>query len=135
MASPPNWHAGAARLMPPPVRMRLHPGAKPNPNAPTLAADLAGARCCVVWSSSSGVKALISGIPVFYDAPHWICADAAVPLRRASEFEVPSPEALDELRERALADLAWAQWTVDELASGEPFALFRDAARQGDIAW
>lgn len=137
MASPPNWHVGAAKRSPKPARVRLHPGNKPDPRAPTLEHDLAGAKFCVVWSSTSGVKALVRGIPVLYDAPHWVCENAAVPLRAWSSgtFEVPFPDLLTELRQRALEDMAWAQWTVDELASGEPFVLFRDAARAGVIKW
>lgn len=136
MASPANWHEDARRRWKSgPIRMRLHPGAKPDPNAPKLDADLAGARYCVVWSSSSGVKALISGIPVFYDAPHWICEEAAVPLGQMDAFEMPSPELLESLRAFALKRMAWAQWTVAELASGAPFVLFRDSARAGVIKW
>ena len=115
--------------------MRLHPGAKPDPTAPKLEADLAGARYCIIWSSSSGVKALIAGIPVFYDAPHWICEEAAVPLSQMDTFEMPAPELLEELRLFSLQRMAWAQWTVAELATGEPFVMFREAARSGAIKW
>lgn len=135
MASPQNWHVDAARLVDPPVKLRLHPGNKPKPDAPTINEDLAGARVCVIWSSSSGVKALLRGVPVIYDAPHWVCEGAGIPLRQLKMFDLPSPDALTEMRALALSDMAWAQWSVAELETGKPFALFRDAARAGDIKW
>lgn len=140
MASPPNWHVGAARscvraLAPP--KLRLHPGNKPDPNAPKLEADLAGARYCVVWSSSSGVKALVLGVPVLYDAPHWVCEDAGVPLREfvAGTFELPSEDVLTLSRQVALNKMAWAQWTIAELESGEPFVLLCDGIARGEAKW
>lgn len=135
MASPPDWHVGAARMIESPVKLRLHPGNKPDPNAPTVEKDLDGARVCVIWSSSSGVKALLRGVPVIYDAPHWVCEDAAIPLRQLKLFEKPSPDALNEMRAKALSDMAWAQWSIEELETGLPFSLFRAAARSGDIKW
>ncbi|MCC6489158.1 MAG: hypothetical protein IT364_16785 [Candidatus Hydrogenedentes bacterium] len=134
MASPPNWHVGAAKRSPQPARVRVHPGNKPDPKAPTLEQDLTNAKLCVVWSSTSGVKALLRGIPVVYDAPHWICEHAATRLKPGRDGE-QSVLRNDGARQQALEDMAWAQWTVDELASGEPFVLFRDAARAGRIQW
>lgn len=134
MASPSNWHVGAAARSPQPARVRLHPGNKPDPRAPTLEQDLANAKLCVVWSSTSGVKALVRGIPVLFDAPHWVCEHAAhrlVPARGGDQGVLRN----DGARQQALEDMAWAQWTVDELATGEPFVLFRDAARSGSIQW
>ena len=131
MASPPNWHVNAARLWKrSPIRMRLHPGNNPAPNLPKLEDDLAGAQACVIWSSSSGVKALLAGIPVYYDAPHWICADAAMPLRKSFEIEQSS---LDELRLQALRRMAYAQWTIAELETGEPFVRLREGL--GSASW
>lgn len=135
MASPPDWHVNAARMVEPPVKLRLHPGNKPNPNAPSIEQDLDGARICVIWSSSSGVKALLRGVPVIYDAPHWVCEAAAVPLRQLSLFDGASSNLLNDLRAAALSDMAWAQWSIEELESGLPFSLFRGAARSGDIKW
>lgn len=138
MASPPNWHESARRRWTQgPVKMRLHPGNKPDPNAPKLDDDLRGARYCVVWSSSSGVKALTQGVPVVYDAPHWVCEDAAVPLRAMVDknFEFPSPELMTETRQAALERMAWAQWTIAELESGEPFVLLRDGILSGEAKW
>lgn len=124
MASPPNWDQNAARKLRSvttrEVRIRPHPG-----NAPpktTLDADLDGAWCCAIWSSGSGVKSLIAGVPVFYSAPHWICAEAA----GQGLDQIESPICSDELRLRALRKMAWGQHFVSELESGEPFVRFRD---------
>lgn len=138
MASPPGWHDRIARKWTIcPIKTRPHPGAKPDPKAPKLEEDLAGARYCVIWSSSSAVKALILGIPVVYDAPHWVCEDAAVPLHGlvSGKFELPSSDTLSELRQSALERMAWAQWSVSELESGEPFVLLRDGIARGEATW
>lgn len=127
MASPPNWHNLAAarigRQTDRPVVIRQHPG-NDAPVRP-LDEDLEGASACVIWSSGSGVKALIKGIPVFYDAPHWICAPGAVPLAKA-DWNHPLMD--DGARLTALERMAWAQWTVTELVSGQPFRLLRRLA-------
>lgn len=138
MASPANWHERTARgWRLGKVKQRLHPGNKPDPSAPKLDDDLRGARYCIVWSSSSGVKALMQGIPVVYDAPHWICEEAAVPLRAMLDknFEFPSPDLLTALRQQALERMAWAQWTIAELETGLPFTLLRDGIAKGVAKW
>lgn len=122
MASPSNWHVNAAAYVAQwhtNVRIRLHPG-RHVPTVP-LETDLGGARYCVIWSSGSGVKALTMGIPVFYDAPYWICAGAAKALRPPDWTAVSA----DAPRLAALRKMAHAQWRVDEIASGEPFMRFR----------
>lgn len=115
MASPPQWaEKTAAKLkkMGLPVRLRQHPG-NFAPKVPLLD-DLKGARTCVIWSSGSGVRAIVEGIPVQYSAPHWICAGAG-------EYGAP-----EEHRQQALHRMAHGQWSVDEIASGEPFARILD---------
>lgn len=123
MASPANWHEGVAarlrKITKRPVRIRLHPGN----NAPKtpLADDLRDAYAVVIWSSSSGVQALIDGIPVFYEAPHWICARAAK--HGIVGIEDPPDPYRDDTRQASLEYMAWAQWTVAEIAAGLPFRL------------
>jgi len=120
MASPHNWHeqvAAKLRAMTKrQVRVRVHPGNKAA--AVPRADELLGAWACVIWSSSSGVQALIAGIPVFYDAPHWICDGAA---GRIAEIETPFARDYDYERLAAMQRMAWAQWSLAEIASGEPF--------------
>jgi len=99
-----------------PVIVRDHPG-NDRPKR-QLAQDLERAAAVVVWASSAGVHALVQGIPVHAGAPHWICGTASVAIEQLLQ---PTHTAQHALRLWALQRLAWAQWTVDEIASGEPF--------------
>lgn len=116
MASPPQWgekkkkELERARID---VRLRPHPGnfvAK----IPLLM-DLANTGDCYIWSSSSGVLALIEGMQVHHSAPHWICAGEGT-------------------RSERLNHMAHGQWTVNEIESGEPFARMRDH-NWGPTSW
>lgn len=106
MRSPPQWgEKWAAKLKAKglPVRFRPHPG-NFAPKVPLLT-DLVGATACHIWSSSAGVMALVEGVPVYHHAPHWIC------------------EGWKHVgREKALHRMAWGQWSVAEIETGEPFA-------------
>lgn len=109
MASPPQWGENVFRKLQSggvKVKLRQHPG-NFAPKVPLLD-DFAGARRVHIWSSSAGVAALIEGIPVEFDAPHWICG------RHANRVD-------------ALEHMAQGQWSVAEIESGEPFARMRDA--------
>lgn len=119
-----------------PVRIRPHPGNGKQQRP--LADDLAGAWACMIWSSSAGVQALIRGVPVVCEAPAWICRQAAI-LTKAPDDESmleSFPRFGDNVARRAaLRALAWAQWHVGELATGEPFArLIEHAANREAIA-
>lgn len=84
-------------------RIRKHPGQ----NACTpLQDDLADALRVVTWGSGAAIKALLWGIPVASDMPNWIGWQ----------------DNTDTGRLRMFRRLAWAQWRIDEIASGEPFA-------------
>lgn len=129
MASPPDWHKKVYNSLSGrqlnDLRIRLHPGN----NAPTISLeqDLSGASDCVIWSSSSGVKALVAGIPVRYDAPRWICSGAADKLTWDGQAKLPVGN--DATRLEALQRMAWAQWRISELETGEPFVRIRDLLR------
>lgn len=110
MASPARWGEALAKISG--HRFRPHPGVL-RPRTP-LEADLASAREVRIWSSSVGVRALVEGIPVHHSAPHWICEG--------------------EHREAALHRMSWGQWTVAEIAAGEPFARMK-AENWGPKAW
>jgi len=118
MRSPANWHNAAAaaieRDFNRPVRIREHPGLR-TPAVP-LVADLDGASAVVIWSSAVGVAALVRGIPVYYAAPYWIGALSATRLHRT----LPSPRMAPG---DALHVIAWAQWSLAEIATGEPFRI------------
>lgn len=115
MASPPQWAermAERVRKLGLKPRIRQHPG---NFKATVpLEKDLEGAYACAIWSSGAGVRALIEGIPVVYSAPHWICKTAASAGLNNMGFG-------DTSRRMALHTMAWGQWTVAEIAAGEPF--------------
>ena len=109
---PPDWAEERAKKLRKahglPVRVRAHPGNNAPPRA--LADDLAGAAACYVWSSSCGVHALAAGIPTYVDAPFWIMKGAG-----AVGADLPD-------RAEHFERMAWGQWTVSEIARGEPFA-------------
>lgn len=96
------------------IRVRPHPGN--GPAKKPLADDLVGAWACVIWSSSSGVSALVAGVPVVCEAPYWIAKDAALSF---NQFSSMAPHFRDRLP--ALQRLSWGQWHIDEIASGEAF--------------
>lgn len=117
MASPPQWgEKKVAQLQRKGLkaRLRIHPG-NFAPKVP-LRQDLAEVREVHIWSSSAGVAALIHGVAVEHDAPHWIC------------------ENWQEGREAALNRMAHGQWSVAEIESGEPFARMK-AENWGPRSW
>lgn len=114
MASPRWWDANMVRKLESQgrkVKLRPHPG-NSAPKVP-LVDDLKGAAQCVIWSSGSGVRALVEGVPVIWAAPHWICSD--------------------QNREKALHTMSHGQWHHEEIATGEPFA--RMAAENWGPSW
>lgn len=136
MASPSGWGERMAatlrrRFPNREVRFRPHPG-QFKPKVP-LERDLEGAHACVIWSSSCGVLALTMGVPVFYDAPRWICSDAAHEIRHLTKT-FTRPVITFEQVKTSLNRMAWGQWTPDEIASGEPFARMK-AENWGVETW
>ena len=131
MREPPGWLADVCgrlrRLTERPLRVRGHPG-KAYAERP-LQRDLAGCWAVVVWASNSATEALARGLPVFYEAPQIITAGAAE--RGLARIERPSyPD-----RQPVFERLAWAQWSLEEVAAGDPFRhllLRRPAGETGD---
>lgn len=84
-------------------RIRPHPGRakvfKP------LEEDLKNCGRVVTWGSGAAVQALMWGIPVESHMPQWIAEQDNTDAGRLAMFE----------------RLAWAQWTMAEIADGEPF--------------
>ena len=112
------------------VRLRPHPGNWQRDAATVregLMRDLDGAWACVIWASSAGLHALLAGIPVICEAPSWIARRSAFEADCAPDaVDVASPwmrMGADATRLETFRALAWHQWTVDELAGGEPFRL------------
>lgn len=83
-------------------RIRPHPGQR---DCVPLETDLANAGKVVTWGSGAAIKALMMGIPVVSEMPNWI----------------GEQDNTDAGRLAMLRRLAWAQWELAEIASGEPF--------------
>ena len=119
MASPPGWHDAMARKLATLTKRRIvvrHHPEGPNPPKTSLAEHMAGAWAVVIWSSASGIAALLAGIPVYYDAPRWICEHAA-----SRPWPFGAGTISTEKRLAALQSMAWAQWSLDEIRAGAPF--------------
>lgn len=119
-----------------PIRVREHPGnSRPQRE---LDEDLQGAVAVVIWASSAGVHALAQGVPVICGAPWWICKGAAFSgFDRVQLLADPADAGrfgriMRYARQGAFERLAWAQWTVDEIAGGEPFDHLLRHARQSE---
>lgn len=84
-------------------RIRAHPG---RAETIALATDLARCGRVVTWGSGAAIKALMMGIPVISEMPNWIGEQDNSDVGRLEMFR----------------RLAWAQWTLDEISTGEPFA-------------
>lgn len=82
-------------------RVRQHPG--PRASCVTLEHDLRRASRVVTWGSAAAVEALIWGVSVRSLYPRWIAAQ----------------DNTDEGRLAMFRQLAWAQWRLEEIASGE----------------
>lgn len=95
-----GWPEWAARCYS--ARIRHHPGKAGTIEA--LRNDLAGAWRVITWGSGAAVVALMWGIPVASYMPHWIAEQDNTEAGRLTMFR----------------RLAWAQWRLNEIASGEP---------------
>ena len=77
--------------------------------------------CLVTFASNSAVEALINGVPVVAYGP-----TIAAPLIGSALEQINKPPFPDEATRTQWAyDLAYHQWTLDELASGEAWGHIR----------
>jgi hypothetical protein len=78
-----------------------------------LSEDMANAHCVVTWNSNSAVEAAIAGKPVFaFDE-----GSMAWGIANKSLLDIDDPKYPD--RKQWAQGLAYAQWTLDEMRSGE----------------
>lgn len=84
-------------------RVRRHPGR--GATVEDLQKDLARASRVVTWGSGAAILALAWGIPVESHMPSWIGQQDNTDRGRLAMFR----------------SLAWAQWRLEEIASGEAF--------------
>lgn len=89
-------------------RIRPHPGKH---RAIHLELDLEGAGRVVTWGSGAAIKALLWGVPVISEMPNWIGEQDNTTAGRLEMFR----------------RLAWAQWELHEIESGEAFACLLHA--------
>lgn len=86
-------------------RIRPHPGRN---KAKPLEDDLANAGLAITWASGAAIKALMMGVPVVSEMPDWIGTQNNTEAGRLEMFR----------------RLAWNQWRLEEIASGEAFECF-----------
>lgn len=121
----------AARLYGLPVAFRRHPKALERgirqevPGTRLIESDLAdalaGAKVVITFNSNVGVDAVLSGVPavaVDKGSMAW-----EVTAHRVGELAYPD-------REDWLARLAWCQWSIDEIRSGEALHPVLEANRR-----
>jgi hypothetical protein len=81
----------------------------------TLEQSLQNAWCTVVYASSAASTSIIEGVPVIYDGPKIMLQELASP----ELLDINRPPMPDRLP--ALERCAWAQWSLEEIASGAAF--------------
>jgi hypothetical protein len=113
---PQNVTARISQFTDRPVTIRPHPGL-----FHTKEPDFTKTWCAVTWASGAAIKALVAGIPVFYEMREWIGGAAA----RCGLRYIEEPYVGDRLP--MFERLAWAQFWLDEIETGEPFARFLEA--------
>lgn len=100
---PKDWPSTVKHL----GRYRPHPGRM---TGLPLECDLKRAAKVITWGSGSAVKALMWGIKVESHMPNWVGACANTDRSRLEMFR----------------RLAWCNWQLDEIATGEPFQRLLD---------
>jgi hypothetical protein len=85
----------------------------------TLDDALAGAGVVVTWSSNSAVDAITAGVPV-------VCGSELC-MSRPISAHWPDCRATTPDRWQWFADLAWKQWSIDEIANGDAWEAVRAA--------
>lgn len=85
------------------------------------------ARVAVTWMSNASIDALLMGVPI-------ICLSELNPCWEVSEHDIENiadPYFPEQARRQRHANyLAWCQWTVEEIASGEAWARLRTKLTQ-----
>ncbi len=106
-----------------PVYFRPHPDVKgkvdyevPERDT-TWEQDLAGAKAVITFNSTSSAMAILEGIPIFAADPG--CIAWGVATHEITKEALANPPMLD--REQWAYDLAYAQWTAEEMETGQPW--------------
>ena len=99
----PNWQA--------PPRL---PGASMAPAGQSLEDALRDCHAVVAHHSNAAVEAIVAGVPAF------VAEGVAVPMASTDLTQIENPVRPDG-REQWLADIAYTQWSVAEIATGLPW--------------
>lgn len=126
--SPGQWETQAVALMRRHTKRPIIYRPKPNwpeaapipgamfskPGAVALSDQIRGAHAVVSHHSNANVEALVEGVPSFSVAG----VATTMGLTDLAMIETPL---MPETRPQWLADLAWCQWNVEEMANGSPW--------------
>lgn len=93
------------------IRTRLHPGTT---DTLPIEHDLSGVRAVATWASGAALKAIVAGVPAMYGLENWIGA-------QASSFGYSLDNIVRPDRAEMLERIGWAQWSKEEVETGEPF--------------
>jgi hypothetical protein len=124
VAMPKRWQVDIERLLRKrKFRVRQHPGTN---DVKPIERDLDRLKCAVTWGSGAALKVLCEGVPVFHEFPKWIgrlgaCRD----FKRLDDADL---SACMGDREAMLDNVSRAQWSVEEVETGEPFARLLELA-------
>lgn len=113
-----------------PIYVRKHPELLREQDRVPLEHDLDRAWCAVTWASSAAIKALVYGIPVFFEFPYWIAGSACA--HGVSQINHADPVQLMGDREEMLSNLAWAQWSVEEVFDGRWVEYYLERFKEGE---
>lgn len=102
-----------------PIYVRKHPEMLPERSRTPLEHDLDKAWCVVTWASSAAIKAIVHGIPTFYDFDKWIAGSCAI--HGLNQINHADPVDLMGDREEMLSNLSWGQWSIEEVFDGKLF--------------
>lgn len=113
-----------------PVYVRRHPELLPEHKRTPLEHDLSKAWCVVTWASSAAIKAIVAGVPVFYEFPEWIAGSCSI--FGTDQINHADPVQLMGDRETMLSNLAWGQWTTEEVYDGRWLDYYLE--RKGEVS-
>lgn len=89
---------------------KIHPRHTQVCRAESIEKSMAGAAVVITYNSNSAVDAVLAGVPtIAYDA-----GSMAYPVTAHAIGELIMPD-----RQQWANDLAWCQWSIDEISSGE----------------
>lgn len=108
-----RWHTDRPILFRPHPKAPDHFIAGVERSKKSIEEDFEDAWAVVTFNSNSGVEAAIAGVPVFIED----CGSMAFPIANRNLVYLNDPRRPD--RQKWANELAYCQWTLDEMRSGE----------------